>query len=525
MPTIEASATQAVAWLTAGVVIAFGVALLVATLLSRMLLGALAAASSAARALGRGEPPQPPRTSVLEVNALNDALHDAARLLTLEKSARGSAERERERLLENERTAREVAQDENVAKDRFLALLGHELRNPLAAIAGASDVLARGPQDTPTQQRFVALIQRQNRHLKRIVDDLLEVSRMLSGKIVLDANPLDLADCVRNCIESLRATDRASHYRWQVRTEPVWVCGDPVRLEQIVNNLVVNAMQFSPQNGEILVTVSTDASHAVLEVGDSGPGIAPELQARIFEPFVQGPPVAGRQSSGLGIGLSLVKQLVHLHDGEVSVCSSGAGAGSTFVVRFPRVTATHTSTAAATQAGALPLGASSACQVLLVDDNTDARETTAALMRSLGNAVLLVDDQDDVLELSRRLIAECGARVVTASSASDAFALLRDERFDLLLSDIGMPGMDGYKLIAEVRTALGLTAELLPAAAISAFPRDQDRTRALQAGYQAYIVKPVQPHLLVRTIAELASPHRCSPAQSSRQSTAVRQTR
>jgi signal transduction histidine kinase len=474
VPTIEASATQAVAWLSAGVVMAFGVALLVATLLSRMLLGALEAASSAARALGRGEAPQPPRTSVLEVNALNDALHDAARLLILEKSARGSAERERERLLENERTARAAAQDENVAKDRFLALLGHELRNPLAAIAGASDVLARGPQDPPTQQRFVALIQRQNRHLKRIVDDLLEVSRMLSGKIVLDAHPLDLADCVRSCIESLRATDRASHFRWQVRTEPVWVCGDPVRLEQIVNNLVVNAMQFSPPDGEILVTVTTEASHAVLEVADSGPGIAPELQARIFEPFVQGPPVAGRPSSGLGIGLSLVRQLVQLHDGKVSVRSSGAGTGSTFVVRFPRVVEPPASTAAATQAGASAPGAVCAGQVLLVDDNIDAREATAALVRSLGYDVSEAGDADGAMQSAATHVP------------------------DVVVMDLGLPGKSGFQVATEMKALPSMRH--IPLIALSGYGRERDRAAALAAGFNEHLVKPVTLAKLARVI-------------------------
>ena len=479
VPTIEASATQAIAWLTAGVAIALGVALLAATLLSRMLLGALDTASSAARALGRGEPPQPPRTSVLEIDALNDALHDAARLLAQERRARGDVEQEREQLLENERKAREVAQDENVAKDRFLALLGHELRNPLAAIAGASDVLARGTQDRPTQQRFVALIQRQNRHLKRIVGDLLEVSRMLSGKIVLDAHPLDLADCVRSCIESLRATDRAGDYRWRLHTEQVWVCGDPVRLEQIINNLVVNAMHFSPLNGEILIAVSTQASRAVLEVGDAGPGIAPELQARIFEPFVQGPPATGRQSSGLGIGLSLVKQLVQLHDGEISVHSSGAGSGSTFVVRFPRVAAPRAAQANAAQADPSPVGLASASRVLLVDDNVDARDATAASMRSLGYDVAEAGDGDGALDSVKSRVP------------------------DIIVMDLGLPGKSGFQVATEFRALP--TLRHVPLIALSGFGREPDRAAALAAGFDAHLVKPVALAELARAIeAQLA---------------------
>ena len=474
VPTIEASATKAVAWLTAGVAVALAVALLAATLLSRTLLNALNAASDAARALGRGEPPQPPRTSVLEVNALNQALHDAARLLTQEKHARGLVEQECEQLLDNERVARAVAQDENVAKDRFLALLGHELRNPLAAISGASEVLARGPQDAPTQQRFVAVIQRQNRQLKRIVDDLLEVSRMLSDKIALDARPLDLAGCVLSGIESLRATERAGNYRWQVHTEPVWVCGDAVRLEQIINNLVVNAMQFSAPDGEIQVTVSAQTNHAVLAVHDAGAGIAPELQARIFEPFVQGPPVAGRPSSGLGIGLSLVRQLVQLHGGEISVRSSGAGDGSTFIVRLPRVAAPHTVPADETPADASAPGSVAAAQVLLVDDNIDARKATAALMRSLGYEVAEAGDADEALE-------SAGAHPP-----------------DIIVMDLGLPGKTGFQVAVEIKSLPSMRN--IPLIALSGYGGEPDRAAALAAGFDAHLVKPVNLAELARSI-------------------------
>lgn len=337
VPSIEASATQAVIWLIAGMMVAFATALLGARLLSRLLLQAIDTASSAASSLGRGEQPQLPHTAVFEVNALNAALGDAARLLGNEQESRKAVEIERGQLLENERLARETAQQENLAKDKFLALLGHELRNPLAAIVGAGEVLARAPLDAPIQSRFTAVVQRQAKHMARIVNDLLEVSRMLSGKIKLETQPLEFSACVGNCIDALRLSARGREHRWVIKTEEVWVQGDAVRLEQIISNLAVNALQFSPPGCDIEVLVFAELDTAVLEITDAGPGIAPDLLPRIFEPFIQGPAPAGRQSSGLGIGLSLVKQLVELHGGAVAVRVGKSGLGSTFSVRLPRV--------------------------------------------------------------------------------------------------------------------------------------------------------------------------------------------
>jgi signal transduction histidine kinase len=339
VPSIEASMLPAATWLGVGAVLATSLGLIAASLLGRQLLSSFQVASNAALALGRGELPSTPQAPVDEFNTLNTALQNAAALLAQEKRAREGVEREREQLLQAERAEREAAQNDNLQKDQFLALLGHELRNPLAAISGAGDVLNRGAKDPETRQRFVSMIQRQTHHLSRIVNDLLDVSRMLTGKIVLDARPVDLADCVRQCVEALRITPRAADHVWQLNCEPVWIHADAVRVEQIINNLAVNARNFSPLGAAIRITVRCDPAHGVLEVSDAGPGVAPELQAIIFEPFKQGPPMRGRQSTGLGIGLSLVRQLVQLHGGDVSVHSSGMGDGSTFVARFPRIPA------------------------------------------------------------------------------------------------------------------------------------------------------------------------------------------
>ena len=460
VPTIEASATEAVVWLAAGVAMAFAVALLGATLLGRVLLRAIGTASDAARSLGRGDTPQSPRTAVSEVNALNSALGDAAHLLAQERELRKGVEQQRQQLLENERLARETAEQENKAKDKFLALLGHELRNPMAAISGASDVLARSQADAAVRAKFIAVIQRQNGHMVRIVDDLLEVSRMLSGKIELRAHALDLAQCVRNCIEALRVTDRGSQHRWDGLTEEVWVHGDPVRLEQIINNLAVNALHFSPPNGEIAIVVIAETSHAVIEVSDGGPGIAPDLLPRIFEPFVQGPPPAGRQAGGLGIGLALVKQLVELHGGEIAVRRGRQGLGSTFSVRFPRIARPQSRTL--NSALALPTTVS---RVLLVDDHLDAREATAQLMRSMGFAVTEAGDGDAALKA----------------------ALLQVP--DVVVMDLELPNKSGYLIAAEMRAVPSLRH--VPLIVLSGYGQPQDRAASLDAGFAVHLVKPV----------------------------------
>ncbi len=469
--TIEASATQAVGWLAVGVASALAVALLGASLLSRTLIRALEMASASARALGAGQLPAPRRTSVHEVDVLNEALGDAGRALAAERGAREVVEAERGRLLANERTAREAAQRENAAKDQFLALLGHELRNPLAAIAGASEVMTRRTPDEATKARFLGIIQRQNRHLTHIVDDLLEVSRMLSGKIALLLRPLDLADCVRSCVDALRLTERAEGYRLSVRADDVWIDGDAVRIEQIVNNLVTNALKFSPSGSEIDIVVEADDGSASIEVTDPGAGIAPEFAERIFEPFVQGPPLAGRQASGLGIGLALVRQLVELHGGEIRMRSAGPGHGSTFAVRLPRI-APPATPRRRENAGR----ASAGCRVLLVEDNSDARETMVALLTLLGYAIDAAADGPQALQLA------------TARTP------------DVIVLDLGLPGMNGYQIAAEMRRVDALRCT--PLIALSGYGQERDRQATADAGFDAHLVKPVDPDALVRVIEQ-----------------------
>ncbi len=532
--TIEASATQSVTWLALGVAAALAAALLLATLLSGPLIRGLGAAGATARALGRGQMPLVPpprdgtpaladalppseRIAVDELDVLQEALRDAACQLASERGARGQVEAERERLLDNERASREDAQRENAAKDQFLALLGHELRNPLAAIGAAAEVLSRGDAQALRDARFLAIIQRQHRHLRHIVDDLLEVSRMLSGKIELAVAPLDLAACVRHCVEALRAAGGdglgGNGDALQLEADaPVWVAGDAVRLEQIVTNLAANALRFlpaAPAPRVVRLRVTREGDEAVLVVADTGPGIPPALLDRIFDPFVQGPPPAGGASSGLGIGLALVRQLVALHGGQV-VASNPAEGGARFEVRMPALDGAMSGVAgrradvadaadaaaaaavdAAATADAAQSGASAAAprsRVLLVEDNPDARETMSMLLEMLG---YLVD---------------------TAADGPLALAAVARQRPDIVVMDLGLPGMDGHAVAAAMRAEPALRG--LPLIALSGYGQDSDRQASAAAGFDAHLAKPVDPDVLAAEIEARLAAARAGQAPS-----------
>lgn len=466
--TIEASSWLAVSSLMAGLAAALVAGTATATYLSRKFLRGIEVASAAAAALGKGEKPTVPATTLDEINTLNRALDNAGRLLSSERKSREAAEAERARLLDAEIAARETAQTENAAKDRFLALLGHELRNPLAGIAGATTLLQLKGADAPAAARYLAIIERQNRHLTHIVDDLLDVSRVALGKIVLQAVTINLADCVASCVDGLRVTERAASHTLVVEAEDVWVHADAVRIEQIVNNLVANALKFSAAGSEVKLRVLARASTAVIEVIDGGAGITPDLLPHIFEPFLQGPGPSGRLQSGLGIGLALVKQLVQLHGGQVSVQSQGLGTGSTFVVSLPRVE--RADPAPAVQAKAV----TTACRVLLVEDNPDARATTAQSLRDLGYAVEVASDGHEAL--------------ATAARYSPAVVIL----------DIGLPILDGYAVAAALRQRTGGDAVVL--IALSGYGGADPRRHAAPQLFDDHLVKPARPEALTRSI-------------------------
>ncbi|RZI86783.1 MAG: hybrid sensor histidine kinase/response regulator [Rubrivivax sp.] len=467
--TIEASARQAVSWLSAGVTIGLAAAAAVALILGRNFIRAIDAASKAARALGNGEQPVAPRTALHEVNLLNDSLMDAGRLLAAERRSREALEAERQSLLDNETKARQAAQAQNAAKDQFLALLGHELRNPLAAISGATAILVRGHPDAAESKRYLAMIQRQNHHLTHIINELLDASRMLMGKIVLEKKVLNLAACVRTCVEALRTTERAAGYSVLVDAQDVWVMGDPVRIEQILNNLLTNALKYSHTGSEIQVRVRSDFGQAIIEITDLGAGISDALMPHIFEPFVQGPVLHGRAPGGLGVGLSLVKQLVELHGGRVQARSDGEGKGSVFTVTLPSISPP------AHHGQAIPFKTrASGRRVLLVEDNPDTMAATAELLRVVGYEVVEARDGDEALE--------------AAASRHP----------DVIVMDIGLPGKNGFQVAAELRQSA--LSRHVPLIALSGYGDHPPKTEPRSGDFDAYLVKPIDPDQLVNVI-------------------------
>ena len=468
---IESSATQAVATLALGLVVALVAGAASGTYLGRALLGAVGDASSAARSLGEGRVPPDASSSITELHALQRSLSDAGRILAAERSGRALAEEERTQLLVSEREARALAERQNVAKDRFLAMLGHELRNPLAAISGATEVLVRRrPADD--DRRFLEIVQRQNHNLSRIVDDLLDTSRMLSGKVALKLAPTNLGRVVRDGAESIGAARRAPGVDVAVDAEDVWINADPVRIEQIFNNLVANAIKFSPSGSQVRVAVREQGDDAVLSVSDRGPGISASLLPHIFEPFVQGPSLPGRVPSGLGIGLALVKQIVALHDGTVVVDAKAGGPGSTFTVTFVRIARPEGDADAARQKG------TGHGRILLVEDNVDARDVLAALLRGHG------------------------FDVVEAHDGEEALAAAAKHRPDVVVMDLDLPGTSGLDVARAIRARPDLRH--LALIALSGHGQDGDKEETRRAGFDAHLVKPAALDDLVAAIEALS---------------------
>lgn len=331
---IESAARTAATYATLALLLLMGMAVLIAVFFGNKLSNALQQAGSVANSLARGAIAKPRPTKVDEVDALLDGLHYTSQALSRESAARQALQHEREQLLVSEQRARRVAEAQSQAKDNFLAMLGHELRNPLAAISGAMSVLDMPNVKPELAANARAINRRQMRHLTRIVDDLLDVQRILSGKIVLQRSPVNLTDVLRSCVEAKRLVDAGNHH-WELALAPSWVEGDRTRLEQIIDNLLHNAIKYTPGGGRITVGCRTEGSDVVVDVCDTGVGLAPELLPVIFDVLVQGPTSIDRAQGGLGLGLALVKELSALHGGKVSVHSAGVGQGCTFTLVLP----------------------------------------------------------------------------------------------------------------------------------------------------------------------------------------------
>ena len=374
------------------------------------------------------------------------------------------------RLLAGEHAARAEAEAASRGKDELLAMLGHELRNPLSAIASATYILD-SPESSPDATRLAReIIGRQNRHLAHLVDDLLDVARVTSGKIVLSRRPLELAETVRRAVAALATAGRTERHHIAADLEPVWADVDETRLEQIVTNLVGNAVKFTPPGGAIDVTLRAEAGDAVLTVRDTGVGIAPEMLPRVFEMFVQLERGPRDGVGGLGLGLTLVRRIAELHGGRAEAASEGAGRGSVFTVRLPAI-ARPPGAAAVTRASGDDAGAGR--RILVIEDNADAR----VMLRGM-------------LEIERHEVYEA----TEGLAGLEAALRLRP---DVAVIDIGLPGMDGYEVARRIRATVGGAMRLV---ALTGYGQPEDRRQALAVGFDAHLVKPATPATLFDAI-------------------------
>lgn len=379
----------------------------------------------------------------------------------------------------NERLMREIeerqaAERTSHAKDEFLAMLGHELRNPLSAISSAAALIDMPGAGLETASRARQIIGRQSQHLSRIVDDLLDLSRAMSGKILLARRPVDMASLVGACLDTFRATGRTVGYRIDVDLAPNWVDGDPTRLEQIATNLIDNALKYTPAGGSIDIRIAAEDDEVLLAVSDTGVGIAPDLLPHVFDVFVQGSISLDRAQGGLGIGLSLVRRLVELHGGSVSATSAGGGAGSAFTIRLPRAEPAQASAPGA----AAPEADCAKPAVLLIEDNEDGREMMATMLDVYGYPVLQsADGLDGVQQALSRLPS-------------------------VALVDIGLPGIDGYEVARRLRANPDTQAMRL--IALTGYGLAEDQRRVLEAGFDMHLVKPVDIAQLLGALGEPA---------------------
>ena len=399
-------------------------------------------------------------------------------------------EEERAQLLVREQLARQDVERASRLKDEFLATLSHELRTPLNAIVGYSRMLRSGMVETSKQPRALETIDRSATALTQIVEDVLNVSRIISGKLRLNIQPIDLPTLVQTAVEIVRPAADAKHVRVEVTLDPeaARISGDADRLQQVVWNLLSNAVKFTPPGGRIQVGVERANGHMEIVVSDTGIGIKPEFLPYMFERFRQADSGMARQHGGLGLGLAIARHLVELHGGTIRAASAGEGQGATFNVRLPVM-------------GVEPESVLAERRVLA----TDTTRADAPSHSSLeGIHVLAVDDDRDALTLVDEILESAGARVTTANSGAQVLELIERLRPDVLVADIGMPGMDGFEMIGRIRDLSDQAASDVPAIALTAYARSEDRVKALEKGFQLHLAKPIDPAELIATVAALA---------------------
>lgn len=398
-------------------------------------------------------------------------------------------EEERAQLLVREQLARQEIERASRLKDEFLATLSHELRTPLNAIVGYSRMLRSGMVETGKQPRALETIDRSATALTQIVEDVLNVSRIISGKLRLNIQPVDLPTLVQEAVETVRPAADAKHVRVEVSLDPeaAPVSGDADRLQQVVWNLLSNAVKFTPPGGQIRVRVDRANGHMEVVVSDTGIGIKPEFLPHVFERFRQADSGMARQHGGLGLGLAIARHLVELHGGTIRAASAGEGQGATFYLRLPVM-------------AVQPEAMLAERRVRNADTTRDAAASHASLE---GIHVLAVDDDRDALTLVDEILESAGARVTTVSSGAEVLDLIERVRPDVLVADIGMPGMDGFEMISRIRHLSDDAASIVPAIALTAYARSEDRVKALEKGFQLHLAKPIDPSELIATVAAL----------------------
>jgi len=423
-------------------------------------------------------------------NVYDEDRHQVIQCNIRDITDRKHAEEERRLLLTSAQAARAEADTANRIKDEFLATVSHELRTPLTSILGWSQMLVSGQLNVQESKRAVETILRNARAQKEIIDDLLDISRIITGKLRLDLHSVELARMIEAVVEGMRPAADAKNIHLRTAIDPQIdpISGDPDRLQQIIWNLLSNAIKFTPEGGRVEVRLERSDSQVEIAISDTGQGIDPELLLHVFDRFRQFDSSSRRRHGGLGLGLSIVRQLVELHGGTVTAESPGVGAGTTVKVMLPVTSVQH------------DLNNMEKTPLPIIEGNNPT-ESEPALN---GVRIVVVDDEQDSRELMAAALTMRGAEVASFGSAIEALEEIERQPFDVLVSDIGMPEMDGYWLINKVRQLPPERGGGIPAAALTAYAGIEDRKRALVAGYQLHIPKPVEPAELTSVVARLA---------------------
>lgn len=395
---------------------------------------------------------------------------------------------EQKRAQEERAELLKVAEEANRAKDEFLATMSHELRTPMTAILGWAHLLRTTSLSEKDFARALDTVERNARAQTKLIDDLLDISRIITGKLRLDVQPVDLASVIEAAVEAVRPTAEAKAVRLQALIDPQSgpVSGDTNRLQQVVWNLLTNAIKFTPKGGRVQVRLERVNSHVEITVSDTGSGISEEFLPHVFDRFRQADGTTTRTHGGLGLGLSIVRQLVELHGGTVEAQSDGENSGSTFIVQLPSL--------------ALRREFGDSARRHPTADGSLSLDYSPSLA---GIKILIVDDEADTRELLCAVLEQCAAEVITVESVAEALAAIEQSKPDVLISDIGMPDEDGYSLISKVRSLEASSGQRIPAIALTAYARVEDRVRALNAGFQVHVPKPIEAVELVAVVASL----------------------